>query len=148
MVRWRPAFISAVGVFISAVGVFFLSHGEAAAIVEAHFHITLTRIMLCEFVASIPTGLSHAPRVKSMSQYSSCVRVFSDHSMIYEPWCALCFLRIPKNSLYRREEKPLRNVLPHLTVTWKVRHEANQSHLVPRLRMTVSYTSIPHSICL
>jgi len=94
---------------------------------------------------STNSSIMYAPRVKSMSQYSSCV--FGDHSTVFEPCFALCLLRIAQNVLYRRERKTLLTyMLPHLTVTWTVRHETNQSHLVPRLRMKVSYT--PRSICL
>ena len=68
-------------------------------------------------------------------------------SIVFEPCFALCSLRIPQNVLYRRERKTLLTyMLPHLTVTWTVRHETTQSHLVPRLRINVSYT--PHSTCL
>jgi len=57
------------------------------------------------------------------------------------------FLRIPKNAFYRRERKAhFKYVLSHLTVMWTVRYETNQSHLVSRLRMNVSYTL--HSIYL
>jgi hypothetical protein len=81
-----------------------------------------------------------------MSQNSS--RVFSDHSIVFEPCFAPWFLRIPKNALYRRERKTLLeySMLPHLTVAWTVPHETNQSQLVPRFRTNVNYT--PHSICL
>jgi hypothetical protein len=95
---------------------------------------------------STNSTIIYAPRVRSMSQYSSCA--FNDHSIVFEPCFAPCFLKIPKNELYRREGKtPLEySILPHLTVAWTVWHEINPSQLVPSFRTNVSYT--PYSICL
>ena len=113
--------------FTSTIGIHFLCNGDAAAILEAHFHTTLTTILLCEFLASVPDLLQYM----HLGLRACCsIRrvVFSDHSIVFEPCFALCFLRIPKNALYHRERKTLLTYWHKKTGTFEMRSGSERMH--------------------
>jgi hypothetical protein len=98
--------------FTSGVGVHFLSQGDAAAILEAHFRTTLTTIMLCEVLASVPTRLLYTHR--GLRACRSIHRVYS--VTIRSFWAQFCtvFLQNPYKCVLssRTKNSPYIHVAP------------------------------------